>query len=106
MRIPEILSLTHLVVKESAEPDEEDLEDAGLEQGDLVVVVEALEAGHQLGEVAHLADVVHEALAKVLQEGVLGPALHRASLQGKRIVSSPLFNRAISEGNMRLLAAS
>ena len=81
MRIPEILSLTHLVVKESAEPDEEDLEDAGLEQGDLVVVVEALEAWDELCESAHLAHVVHEALAEVVQERVLTAALHRASLQ-------------------------
>ena len=76
--------LTYLVLEESRESDEENLEDARLEEGDLVVVVETLEARDELGEGAHLADVVHEALGELLQEGVLGTTLHRASLRREK----------------------
>ena len=74
-------SFSHLVLEEPREPDEEDLEDARLEEGDLVVVVQTLEAGDELGEGAHLPHVVHEALAELLQERVLRPALHRTRLK-------------------------
>ena len=73
--------LTHLILEEPREPDEKYLEDARLEKGDLVVVVQTLEAGDELGEGAHLPNVVHEALAELLQERILRPPLHRTRLQ-------------------------
>lgn len=47
----------------------------------MVVVMQTLEAGDELGEGAHLADVVHETLGKVRQERVLGTTFHRARLK-------------------------
>ena len=75
----------YLILKEAREADEEHLKDAGLEQRDLIVVVEALKAGHELGEGADLAHVIHEPLGKVFQKRILRSPLHGTSLQKKRI---------------------
>lgn len=74
------MKVIYLTVEQACQPHEQDLEDAGLEKGDLVVVVQALEAGDELGEGAHLAHVVHEPLAEVLEERFLGSALHGTRL--------------------------
>ena len=47
----------YLVIKEPGEPDGEHLEHAGLQQGHLVVVLQTLEAGYQLGEGTHLQHI-------------------------------------------------
>ena len=75
--------LLYLTVKKSRQSHQEDLEDAGLEEGDLVIVVQALEAGDQFGEGTHLTDVIHKAFAKLVHEGVFGSAFHRTRLQWK-----------------------
>ncbi len=86
-----IVFIEYLILKETRQPDKKDLENARLEQCDLVVMVEALEAGDELGEGAHLTDVVHEALGELLQEGVLGTSFHRTSLWKKK------FSRLMQE---------
>lgn len=74
----------YLVVKHSRQSDEQNFKHARFEERDLVVVMQALEAGHQLGKVAHLPHVVHEALGELLlQEGVLGSALHGTCLENR-----------------------
>ena len=83
--------LTRLILEEPREPDEQDLEDARLEECDLVVVVQTLEAGDELGEGAHLAHVVHETLAELLQERVLRPAFHRTCLKGWMAIISEMI---------------
>lgn len=53
----------------------------------MVVVVETLEARNELGEGAHLSNVIHEPLRKLLQDRILRPTLHGTSLERDRNAS-------------------
>ena len=48
------LFIPYLIIEECGEPDGEDLEDAALEEGDLVVLLQALETRNEFGKRAHL----------------------------------------------------
>ena len=74
----------HLVIKEPGKSDEKYFKDAGLEEGDLVVVMETLEARDELREGADLPNVVHEPLRKLLQDRIFRSTFHGTSLERKR----------------------
>ena len=70
----------YLVVKESGQPHQKDLKDTGLEKGDLVVVVETLEARNDFGKGADLPDQVHEPVRELFFR--LGNCFVRMTLHG------------------------
>ena len=73
----------YLTVEKACQPDKQDFKYTGLEECNLVIVVQAFKARNQLCKGAHLSNMVHETFAKLFHKRVFRSAFHGASLQKK-----------------------
>ena len=74
----------YLTVEKACKPDKQDFKYTGLEECNLVIVVQAFKARNQLCKGAHLSNMVHETFAKLFHKRVFRSAFHGASLQKKK----------------------